>query len=120
MLNEPLRYLETRWKIEFNAANNSQLNRSIKSGASKGTFTLPKGKVHGHSPELGHTYPYIGPSGKVKLAPRSGSSKENNPINRTKPAEPKTTPKSTPTTKSSAAKSKTDTRSSVANKKVGS
>lgn len=94
------KYLETRWKIEFNAANNSQLNRSIKSGASKGTFTLPKG-----------------PSGKVKLAPESGSSKENKPINRTKPTKPKTTTKST-LTKSSAAKSKTGKKPPVADKKV--
>jgi len=59
------KYMETRWKIEFTPTLNSQLNRSIKSGADKGTFSLPKG-----------------PSGKVKLAAKNDSAKENKPISK--------------------------------------
>jgi histone H1/5 len=77
--------METRWKIEFTPTLNSQLNRSIKSGADKGTFSLPKGMFRFHqSSSIRLTCPFYfsGPSGKVKLAPKNDSAKENKPISK--------------------------------------
>jgi len=45
--------------LDFTGSNLYQLNRAITMGAESGIFTLPKG-----------------PSGKVKLAPKAGASKE--------------------------------------------
>ncbi|KAF9466294.1 hypothetical protein BDZ94DRAFT_1251614 [Collybia nuda] len=56
------KFVESKYRIELNAASASQLNRAITSGSERGTFLLPKG-----------------PSGKVKLAPkaRTDAAKEN-------------------------------------------
>ncbi|KAL5533018.1 hypothetical protein ACEPAF_4794 [Sanghuangporus sanghuang] len=64
------KYAEKKYKIDMNGTALFQLNRAITSGAEKGYFVLPKG-----------------PSGKVKLAPKTKSntsSKEN-----AKPVSPK-------------------------------
>lgn len=56
------KFVESKYRIELNAAASSQLNRAITTGSEKGTFVLPKG-----------------PSGKVKLAPKArvDAAKEN-------------------------------------------
>ena len=45
LLHPSHRFISERYGIDFNAAMTSQLNRSIKSGAGKGTFMLPKGEL---------------------------------------------------------------------------
>ncbi len=39
------RFVETKYKIEFGAAQTNQLNKAISHGADKGVFALPKGMV---------------------------------------------------------------------------
>ncbi|KAF5330640.1 hypothetical protein D9619_006020 [Psilocybe cf. subviscida] len=84
------KFVETKYKLDFGAAQTTQLARAITSGADKKIFVLPKG-----------------PSGRVKLAPKSkpaadSSAKENKPA--TKPA---SKGKAAATTKPKAAKSTT-------------
>ncbi|THH09368.1 hypothetical protein EW145_g2071 [Phellinidium pouzarii] len=85
------KYVETKYKLQIGAAQTSQLNRAIASGAEKRTFFLPKG-----------------PSGKVKLPPKrsaeSTAAKENKPAAKLV-AKPKT--KITSATKAKTAAAKT-------------
>jgi histone H1/5 len=37
------RYVESKYKLEIGAAQNTQLAKAISTGAEKGTFLLPKG-----------------------------------------------------------------------------
>jgi hypothetical protein len=37
------RFVESRYKLEIGAAQNTQLAKAISTGAEKGTFVLPKG-----------------------------------------------------------------------------
>lgn len=39
------RFVETQYKLEIGAAQNTQLSKAIATGAEKGTFVLPKGKL---------------------------------------------------------------------------
>lgn len=117
------KYVETKYKLEIGAAQSTQLAKAITAGAEKGVFVLPKG-----------------PSGRVKLAPKSKpadtSSKENKPTpnkpasklksavtTKAKPKAPpapkivaKTTPKTT--TAKKAVKSKVAPKKPAAAKKV--
>ncbi|KAF8810144.1 hypothetical protein BYT27DRAFT_7008342, partial [Phlegmacium glaucopus] len=84
------KYVETKYKLEIGAAQSTQLAKAISTGADKGVFVLPKG-----------------PSGRVKLAPKSKpvdtSSKENKPASKSKPAATKAkTTKAAPAPKSAA------------------
>lgn len=68
-----LRYVETKYKLEIGAAQSTQLAKAITTGAEKGVFVLPKGMLQSRI----YIYiirlytDYIGPSGRVKLAPKS-------------------------------------------------
>lgn len=115
------KYVETKYKLEIGAAQSTQLAKAISTGADKGVFVLPKG-----------------PSGRVKLAPKSKpadtSSKENKPapkpVSKSKAATTKAkTAKAAPASKSAAktatakkavspAKSKAPAAKKVAPKKV--
>ncbi|KAJ7063114.1 hypothetical protein C8F01DRAFT_1209479 [Mycena amicta] len=72
------KFIESKYKVEFNAAHASQLSRAITTGSERGTFTLPKG-----------------PSGKVKLTPKSSTKENSKPISKAKPATKTTKPSST-------------------------
>ena len=39
------RYVETKYKLEIGAAQNTQLAKAISTGAEKGIFVLPKGTI---------------------------------------------------------------------------
>jgi histone H1/5 len=39
----PLRYVESKYKLEIGAAQTTQLAKAISAGADKGVFVLPKG-----------------------------------------------------------------------------
>lgn len=68
----PGRFVETQYKLEIGAAQNTQLSKAIASGAEKKVFSLPKGTFilffHLHLPML--TELLLGASGRVKLAPK--------------------------------------------------
>ncbi|KAK0503044.1 hypothetical protein EDD18DRAFT_615744 [Armillaria luteobubalina] len=83
------KFVESKYHIDLNNTAASQLNRAITSGHEKGVFILPKGKPLSHDPICVRRMSFvIGPSGKVKLAPkvRADAAKEN-----TKPAAKKPT-----------------------------
>ncbi|OCH95602.1 hypothetical protein OBBRIDRAFT_788149 [Obba rivulosa] len=65
------KFVSDKYRLDLNNANASQLNRAIAHGAEQGLFSLPKG-----------------PSGKVKLAPKTKpAAKENaEPVGAIKPA----------------------------------
>jgi len=65
------KFVENKYHIDLNPSTASQLNRAITTGSEKGIFLLPKG-----------------PSGKVKLAPKSrhDATKENTKPPAKKPA----------------------------------
>ena len=54
----------------MNAATTSQLNRAITHGTHSGNFVLPKGWFFVHQSRRTAIILYVGPSGKVKLAPK--------------------------------------------------
>ena len=39
------KYVETKYKLEIGAAQNTQLSKAISTGAEKGVFVLPKGPI---------------------------------------------------------------------------
>ncbi|KAF9009419.1 hypothetical protein BDQ17DRAFT_1060734 [Cyathus striatus] len=78
------KFVETKYKIEFGAAQNTQLARAITTGAEKGIFVLPKG-----------------PSGRVKLSPKSKAPDAS------ASKEPAAKPKSSTTKKATATTAKT-------------
>ena len=39
----PLRFVESKYKLEIGAAQTTQLAKAISTGAEKGVFVLPKG-----------------------------------------------------------------------------
>lgn len=67
----PHQFVETKYKVELNAATNTQLSKAIISGAEKGVFVLPKGKLNRSNIFLVDAHMCPGPSGKVKLAPKA-------------------------------------------------
>ncbi|KAF8232303.1 hypothetical protein L208DRAFT_938732 [Tricholoma matsutake] len=84
------KYVETEYKLEIGAAQNTQLSKALGTGTEKGIFVLPKG-----------------PSGRVKLAPKAkpadtSATKENKPA-----AKPKTTSVKHKATKTATAKAVT-------------
>jgi len=83
------KFVENKYHIDLNPLTASQLNRAINSGSEKGIFLLPKG-----------------PSGKVKLAPksRSDTAKENTIPHSKKPV------RKTVTTKAKATATKAPTK----------
>lgn len=76
------KFVETKYHLDLNATAASQLRRAIVAGNEKGTFVLPKGLLHpSYVPVesfLICSYPFSGPSGKIKLAPKAqkGAAKE--------------------------------------------
>ncbi|CAK5279601.1 unnamed protein product [Mycena citricolor] len=98
------KFVESKYKVEVNAAAASQLNRAITSGSERGQFVLPKG-----------------PSGKVKLTPkvRGEAAKENSkPVSKAvKPPPPaKHVTSKAPATYMVKAKPKQGTTTTTANK----
>ena len=70
-----LRYVESKYKLEIGAAQTTQLAKAISVGAERGVFFLPKGmfwcEVYSKLLYILVIFPFIGPSGRVKLAPKS-------------------------------------------------
>jgi histone H1/5 len=99
------KYILATYKVEDSEANNSLINRAIKTGVEKGVFSQPKGA-----------------SGPVKLAKKDAEKKttEKAPP-KSKPAEKKATTKKTTTKKSvpktKAAKAKTTEKAGLKAKK---
>jgi len=83
------KFVENKYHIDLNPLTASQLNRAINSGSEKGIFLLPKG-----------------PSGKVKLAPKSrpDTAKENTSPPFKKPVPKAVTTKAKATTAKAPAK----------------
>lgn len=74
-------FVEAKYHLELNASATSQLNRAIAAGSERGTFVLPKGmriSVQIVDDILYVSVFVVGPSGKVRLAPkvRSDAAKE--------------------------------------------
>ncbi|PPQ79850.1 hypothetical protein CVT26_012601 [Gymnopilus dilepis] len=94
------RFVESKYKLEIGAAQNTQLAKAITTGVEKGVFVLPKGL-----------------SGRVKLAPKSkqnDSAKENKPASKAKTttaaaAKPKAGTVKKPAVKPSSSKAKAST-----------
>ncbi|KAI0831743.1 hypothetical protein BC628DRAFT_1349593 [Trametes gibbosa] len=101
------KFVEETYKLDFGAAQTTQLSRAITSGAEKGVFVLPKG-----------------PSGRVKLPPKSqrpaeaAATKENKPDVKPAKAAPKAKApvKSTTATKAAAPKKTTTVKKPAAAK----
>ncbi|KAF5324855.1 hypothetical protein D9611_004278 [Ephemerocybe angulata] len=98
------KYVEEKYKIQFGAAQTTQLSRAIANGAEKGTFVLPKG-----------------PSGRVKLAPKTKpvageATKENKPVSKTA-TKPASKAKAAPAAKPKAAAKATTTKAKPAAEK---
>ncbi|KNZ75464.1 Histone H1 [Termitomyces sp. J132] len=88
------KYVEDKYKLEIGPAQTTQLSRTLATWSEKGVFVLPKTT-------------FSGPSGRVKLAPKSrradsSDSKENKPATK-----PRTAPKPKAAEKSSAVKAAT-------------
>jgi len=101
------KYVETKYKLEIGAAQSTQLAKAISTGAERGIFVLPKG-----------------PSGRVKLAPKSKptdtSSKENKPASKSKAvaAAPKVkTTKAAPASKGAAKTAAKPTKKAISSVK---
>ncbi|KAI8999018.1 hypothetical protein BD414DRAFT_476739 [Trametes punicea] len=97
------KYVEEKYGLELGAAQITQLSKAINHGAEKGIFVLPKG-----------------PSGRVKLPPKSqrpadaSATKENKPD--AKPVKAKAPAKSTTAAKTAAAKKATTAKKPAAAK----
>ncbi|KAI0003339.1 hypothetical protein BJV74DRAFT_813160 [Russula compacta] len=80
------KFVEEKYKLEIGNAQVTQLSKAIAVGAEKGIFSLPKG-----------------PSGRVKLAPKTlkaaDDAKENKPTSKTSKTVPPTKAASKPATK---------------------
>ncbi|KAG0705149.1 hypothetical protein DFH29DRAFT_996961 [Suillus ampliporus] len=74
------KFVDSKYHLVMNPSVSSQLNRAIHQGSDKGNFILPKGESFFYRGVFNFfTRFYIGPSGKVKLAPRrhNEAAKEN-------------------------------------------
>ncbi|KAL4076968.1 hypothetical protein V8B97DRAFT_1915158 [Scleroderma yunnanense] len=95
------KYVEERYQLQIGNAQNTQLARAIATGAEKGIFVLPKG-----------------PSGRVKLPPKTSRPADTSASKENKPAK---APASKSTTKARPAKTastKATTTKSAATKKA--
>lgn len=63
------RFVEETYKLEMGNAQNTQLGKAIAVGSEKGVFHLPKGFKFRFSWFLRLSI-LVGPSGRVKLAPK--------------------------------------------------
>ena len=61
-------FVDSKYHLSMDPVTTSQLNRAIMHGTLSGNFVLPKGWVFIHASGRTHIIPYVGPSGKVKLA----------------------------------------------------
>jgi len=100
------KYVETEYKLEIGAAQNTQLSKALSTGTDKGIFVLPKG-----------------PSGRVKLAPKaksaeSSATKENKPAAKPKAITAKPKSGKTATAKVTSTKSRTTVTKPAATKKT--
>ncbi|KAG6874081.1 hypothetical protein C0995_006938 [Termitomyces sp. Mi166 len=91
-------YVEDKYKLDIGPAQTTQLSRTLATWSEKGVFVLPKGN---------QWFRLAGPSGRVRLAPKSrtadsSASKENKPA-----AKPKATAKPKAAEKSSTSKAAT-------------
>ena len=70
LLADGLQFVDSKYHLSMNAAATSQLNRAITHGTNSGNFVLPKGWFFVHQSRRTAIALYVGPSGKVKLAPK--------------------------------------------------
>lgn len=80
LLADELQFVDSKYHLPMNAAVTSQLNRAITHGTHSGNFVLPKGWFSVLRSRRTSIALYVGPSGKVKLAPKKvdGIAKEVN------------------------------------------
>jgi histone H1/5 len=64
------RFVEETYKLEMGNAQNTQLSKAITVGSEKGVFHLPKGFKNIAVPWCLRLSILVGPSGRVKLAPK--------------------------------------------------
>jgi histone H1/5 len=69
--------VEEKYELEIGNAQVSQLSRAIAVGAEKGVFSLPKGRNIAAISCCVHLNIFLGPSGRVKLAPKVGKAADD-------------------------------------------
>ena len=67
---DELQFVDSKYHLSMNVAATSQLNRAITHGTHSGNFVLPKGWFSVLQSRRAPISLYVGPSGKVKLAPK--------------------------------------------------
>jgi histone H1/5 len=69
--------VEEKYQLEIGNAQVSQLSRAIAVGAEKGVFSLPKGRKIAAISCWVRLNIFLGPSGRVKLAPKVGKAADD-------------------------------------------
>jgi histone H1/5 len=69
--------VEEKYKLEIGNAQVSQLSRAIAVGAEKAIFSLPKGRKITAISCWFRLNIFLGPSGRVKLAPKAGKAADD-------------------------------------------
>jgi histone H1/5 len=73
MCSQRQRFLETKYGLDISAGTVTNINRAIAHGFEKGYFALPKGLLARRNQAHFIHIVNLGPSGKVKLAPKARS-----------------------------------------------